>query len=61
MMLWPEWVVLTAGSSGSALRAVCPPNRYITPDDFRMASEHQLFDLDHRLLGVSHSRNHRIS
>src|SRR5215475_13397594 len=24
-MRWPEWVVLIAGSTGSALRAVCPP------------------------------------
>jgi hypothetical protein len=31
-MLWPEWVVLIAGSTGSALRAVRPPNRHITPD-----------------------------
>ena len=26
MMLWPMWVVLIAGSTGSALRAVRPPN-----------------------------------
>jgi len=26
------WVVLITGSTGSALRAVRPPNRYITPD-----------------------------
>src|SRR5215467_5101691 len=26
-MRWPKWVVLIAGSTGSALRAVCPPNR----------------------------------
>src|SRR5215470_3343963 len=31
-MLWPEWVVLIAGSTGFALRAVRPPNRHITPD-----------------------------
>jgi hypothetical protein len=31
-MLWPIWVVLTAGSIGSALRAVRPPNHPITPD-----------------------------
>jgi hypothetical protein len=29
--LWPEWVVLIAGSTGTALRAVRPPNRYVTP------------------------------
>src|SRR5262249_8167088 len=26
-----KWVVLIAGSTGSALRAVGPPNRYVTP------------------------------
>src|SRR5881394_4421818 len=31
-MLWHEWVVLIAGSTGSALRAVRPPNLHITPD-----------------------------
>jgi hypothetical protein len=31
-MLWPEWVVLIAGSTGTALRAVRPPNRYDAPD-----------------------------
>jgi hypothetical protein len=31
MMRWHEWVVLIAGSTGSALRAVRPPNLYITP------------------------------
>ena len=30
-MLWPFWVVLIAGSTGSALRAVRPPNLHITP------------------------------
>src|SRR6476661_4253540 len=30
-MLWHEWVVLIAGSTGSALRAVRPPNIHITP------------------------------
>ena len=30
-MLRPEWVVLIAGSTGSALRAVRPPNLHITP------------------------------
>ncbi len=33
-MLWPEWVVLIAGSTGSALRAVRPPNLHITPRYF---------------------------
>ena len=32
-MLWPLWVVLIAGSTGSALRAVRPPNLHITPDN----------------------------
>jgi hypothetical protein len=31
-MLWPVWVFLIAGSTGSALRAVRPPNLHITPD-----------------------------
>ena len=31
-MLWHKWVVLIAGSTGSALRAVRPPNLHITPD-----------------------------
>src|ERR1700758_3572363 len=31
-MLWPVWVVLIAGSTGSALRAVRPPNHHITSD-----------------------------
>src|SRR5436189_6070697 len=31
-MRWHWWVVLTAGSTGSALRAVRPPNLHITPD-----------------------------
>jgi hypothetical protein len=31
-MLWPMWVVLITGSTGSALRAVRPPNHHITPD-----------------------------
>src|SRR3974390_1551154 len=32
IMRWHKWVVLTAGSTGSALRAVRPPNLHITPD-----------------------------
>src|SRR6267142_5546053 len=32
MMRWHMWVVLIAGSTGSALRAVRPPNLHITPD-----------------------------
>jgi len=31
-MQWHKWVVLIAGSTGSALRAVRPPNFHITPD-----------------------------
>ena len=31
-MHWHFWVVLIAGSTGSALRAVRPPNLHITPD-----------------------------
>jgi hypothetical protein len=29
---WHLWVVLIAGSTGSALRAVRPPNLHITPE-----------------------------
>ena len=32
MMRWHKWVVLIAGSTGSALRAVRPSNLHITPD-----------------------------
>jgi hypothetical protein len=31
-MQWHKWVVLIARSTGSALRAVGPPNLHITPD-----------------------------
>src|ERR1700693_5333546 len=31
-MRWHMWVVLIAGSTGTALRAVRPPNLHITPD-----------------------------
>jgi hypothetical protein len=31
-MHWHMWVVLIAGSTGSALRAVRPPNLHITPE-----------------------------
>jgi len=31
-MQWHEWVVLIAGSTGFASRAVRPPNLHITPD-----------------------------
>src|SRR4029077_20977179 len=34
-MHWHMWVVLIAGSTGSALRAVRPPNLHITPDGRR--------------------------
>ena len=34
-MHWHMWVVLIAGSTGSALRAVRPPNLHITPDSRR--------------------------
>jgi hypothetical protein len=30
-MRWHKWVVLIAGSTGSALRAVRPPNLHLTP------------------------------
>jgi hypothetical protein len=34
-MRWHMWIVLIAGSTGSALRAVRPPNLHITPDTRR--------------------------
>src|SRR5690349_6886963 len=34
-MQWHLWVVLIAGSTGSALRAVCPHNLHITPRSAR--------------------------
>src|SRR3954451_19443690 len=34
-MRWHMWVVPIAGSTGSALRAVRPPNLHITPGDRR--------------------------
>ena len=34
-MLWHMWVVLIAGSTGSALRAVRPPNLHIAPVAWR--------------------------
>src|ERR1041385_5551465 len=34
-MQWHKWVVLIAGSTGSALRAVRPPNLHITPGNRR--------------------------
>ena len=44
-MLRPKWVVLIAGSTGSALRAVRPPNLHITPvarRDFVIAQAREL-------------------
>src|SRR6187455_1371981 len=37
-MRWHMWVVLIAGSTGSALRAVRPPNLHITPELPSLAS-----------------------
>jgi hypothetical protein len=31
-MRWHKWVVLIAGSTGTALRAVRPPSLHIAPD-----------------------------
>src|SRR2546429_505909 len=38
MIRWHLWVVLIAGSTGSALRAVRPPNLHITPLPARFPS-----------------------
>ena len=43
-MLWHKWVVLIAGSTGSALRAVRPPNLHITPDVRRDLGLHRKRD-----------------
>jgi hypothetical protein len=43
-MRWHEWVVLIAGSTGSALHAVHPANLYITSVARR--------DLDHAARGT---------
>src|SRR4029079_8246591 len=61
-MLWHEWVVLIAGSTGSALRAVRPPNLHITtcyPARSRLRRKRDGFlvslALDHH--GPNHSRD----
>src|SRR6266571_4086021 len=51
-MLWPMWVVLIAGSTGSALRAVRPPNFHITPSVFGAIS----LDLQRGWIIVSRAR-----
>src|SRR5260221_6811428 len=65
-MLWHEWVVLIAGSTGSALRAVRPPNLHITPgagarkrDGFLVSLAHGHHGQDHSgdLVGERDSRN----
>jgi hypothetical protein len=43
-MQWHMWVVLIAGSTGSALRAVRPPNLHITPDVRRDLGLHRKRD-----------------
>ena len=48
-MQWPKWVVLIAGSTGSALRAVRPPNLHITP--WYSARSRQIYAI--RLDGVA--------
>src|SRR6266404_4079846 len=60
-MLRPKWVVLIAGSTGSALRAVRPPNLHITPCPARSLSPRKrgrfpiLLTLSHH--GPSHPRH----
>jgi hypothetical protein len=53
-MLWPVWVVLIAGSTGSALRAVRPPNLHITPSVFGAIS----LDPQRSWIIVSLARSH---
>src|SRR6516164_3180462 len=40
-MQWHLWVVLIAGSTGSALRAVRPPNLHITPSSGAISSRRE--------------------
>src|SRR5450755_1471670 len=60
-MLWHEWVVLIARSTGSALRAVRPPNLHITPVvrrdlDYRASATGSLYrSTSHH--GPDHSRD----
>src|SRR6516165_6380980 len=60
-MLWHVWVVLIAGSTGSALRAVRPPNLHITPNVGAISSRRKrngfliAFTLCHH--GPSHPRD----
>src|ERR1700733_3317711 len=49
-MQWPKWVVLIAGSTGSALRAVRPPNLRITP----------WYSARSRLIGAMPCQDHSI-
>src|ERR1700742_3396450 len=69
-MLRPKWVVLIAGSTGSALRAVRPPNLHITPVAARsrlrrkrdgllvsLALDHHGPDHSRELVGKRDSRN----
>ena len=60
-MLWPLWVVLITGSTGSALRAVRPPNLHITPvvrrDFVYRASAKDGPDHSGDLVGERDSRN----
>src|SRR5918911_1401977 len=55
-MPWPVWVVLIAGSTGAALRAVRPPNRYVTP---AMSARSRLGRQRGRLLVAFVPRHHR--
>src|SRR5271163_401634 len=58
-MLWPVWVVLIAGSTGSALRAVRPPNLHITPRYFgAISSDPQRGWIIVSLAGSHHGPGH---
>ena len=50
-MLWHKWGVLTAGSTGSALRAVRLPNLHITPDLGAISLRPERDRPDRKLLG----------
>jgi hypothetical protein len=63
MMPWPKWVVLTAGSTGSALSAVRPSNHHIIPDcrrDLVYAARGQIVCHGLIVLGTGHRQRHGL-
>jgi hypothetical protein len=61
-MRWHKWVVLIAGSTGSALRAVRPPNLHVTPDArrdlvYRASATGFLYRSSLAIMAQGHPRN----